>query len=85
MARLHIREQAPPDQLQFSHELVNKLNDHIRGFKAVVSELWYVEEYDVLALTLNRRRKYATHYAILPVLYVFDVSERKVEKAEESK
>lgn len=45
------------DQLQFFHELVNRLNDRIRGFEAVVSELWYVEEYDVLALALNGRMK----------------------------
>ncbi|KAI4343863.1 hypothetical protein L6164_011162 [Bauhinia variegata] len=43
------------DQLQFFHELVNRLNSQIRGYKAVVSELWYVEEYDVLALALNGR------------------------------
>ncbi|KAK2441667.1 hypothetical protein P8452_20404 [Trifolium repens] len=41
------------DELQFFHELVNRLNNQIRGFKAVVSELWYVEEHDVLALALN--------------------------------
>ncbi|CAJ2639394.1 unnamed protein product [Trifolium pratense] len=41
------------DELQFFHELVNRLNSQIRGFKAVVSELWYVEEHDVLALALN--------------------------------
>ncbi|XP_058788361.1 uncharacterized protein LOC131662563 [Vicia villosa] len=40
-------------ELDFFHELVNQLNRQIRGFKAVVSELWYVEEYDVLALALN--------------------------------
>ncbi|CAK8565416.1 unnamed protein product [Lathyrus sativus] len=40
-------------ELKFFHELVNQLNRQIRGFKAVVSELWYVEEYDVLALALN--------------------------------
>ncbi|KAK7281730.1 hypothetical protein RIF29_09972 [Crotalaria pallida] len=44
-----------PDHVQFFHELVNRLNSQIRGFKAVVSELWYVEEYDVLALALNGR------------------------------
>ncbi|WJX38074.1 hypothetical protein P8452_25770 [Trifolium repens] len=42
-----------PDELQFFHKLVNRLNNQIRGFKAVVSELWYVEEHDVLALALN--------------------------------
>ncbi|KAK9277877.1 hypothetical protein L1049_027434 [Liquidambar formosana] len=45
------------DQLQFIHELVSRLNTRIRGFEAVVSELWYVEEYDVLALALNGRMK----------------------------
>ncbi|XP_027190566.1 uncharacterized protein [Cicer arietinum] len=43
------------DELQFFHELVNRLNSQIRGFKVVVSELWYVEEYDLLALALNGR------------------------------
>ncbi|XP_027360485.1 uncharacterized protein LOC113868782 isoform X2 [Abrus precatorius] len=43
------------NDVQFFHELVNQLNRQIRGFKAVVSELWYVEEYDVLALALNGR------------------------------
>ncbi|XP_019429479.1 PREDICTED: uncharacterized protein LOC109337062 isoform X2 [Lupinus angustifolius] len=49
------------DDVQFYHELVDRLQNQIRGFKAVVSELWYVEEYDVLALALNGRmnvRKY---------------------------
>ncbi|KAL5077824.1 hypothetical protein RYX36_016808 [Vicia faba] len=44
-------------ELNFFHELVNQLNRQIRGFKAVVSELWYVEEYDVLALALNGKMK----------------------------
>ncbi|CAN4086361.1 unnamed protein product [Withania somnifera] len=44
-------------ELQFLHELVNRLNNKIRGTKATVSELWYVEEYDVLALALNGRIK----------------------------
>ncbi|CAJ1975272.1 unnamed protein product [Sphenostylis stenocarpa] len=43
------------DDVQFFHGLVNRLNSQIRGFEAVVSELWYVEEYDVLALALNGR------------------------------
>ncbi|KAK7310795.1 hypothetical protein RJT34_08530 [Clitoria ternatea] len=43
------------DNVQFFHELVDRLNSQFRGFKAVVSELWYVEEYDVLALALNGR------------------------------
>lgn len=43
------------DDVQFFHELVDRLNSQIRGYKAVVSELWYVEEYDVLALALNGR------------------------------
>ncbi|KAL5814102.1 hypothetical protein ACOSQ4_024743 [Xanthoceras sorbifolium] len=45
------------NQLQFFHELVARLNSQISGFQAVVSELWYVEEYDVLALALNGRMK----------------------------
>ncbi|KAK3220834.1 hypothetical protein Dsin_014804 [Dipteronia sinensis] len=43
------------NELQFFHELVARLNSEISGFEAVVSELWYVEEYDVLALALNGR------------------------------
>ncbi|KAE9608451.1 hypothetical protein Lalb_Chr08g0235801 [Lupinus albus] len=49
------------DDVQFFHELVDRLQNQIRGFKAMVSELWYVEEYDVLALALDGRmnvRKY---------------------------
>ncbi|KAL4274476.1 hypothetical protein HN51_057272 [Arachis hypogaea] len=49
------------DSVQFFHDLVNRLNRQIRGFKAEVSELWYVEEFDLLALALNGRmntRKY---------------------------
>ncbi|XP_038878981.1 uncharacterized protein LOC120071051 [Benincasa hispida] len=45
------------DELQLFHELVARLNKQIRGSEAVVSELWYVEEYDVLALALNGRMK----------------------------
>ncbi|XP_062116491.1 uncharacterized protein LOC133830517 isoform X1 [Humulus lupulus] len=41
------------DLVKFFHELVDQLNKKLRGFKATVSELWYVEEYDVLALALN--------------------------------
>lgn len=44
-------------ELQYLHELVNRLNDKIRGTKATVSELWYVEEYDILALALDGRMK----------------------------
>ncbi|KEH17183.1 hypothetical protein MTR_0036s0320 [Medicago truncatula] len=43
------------NELQFFHELVNQLNSQFQGFEAVVSELWYVEEYNVLALALNGR------------------------------
>ncbi|XP_058083831.1 uncharacterized protein LOC131231594 [Magnolia sinica] len=49
--------QRPFDQLQFFHELVAGINNRISGFKAVVSELWFVEELDVLALALNGRMK----------------------------
>ncbi|XVE54811.1 hypothetical protein DITRI_Ditri03aG0112500 [Diplodiscus trichospermus] len=45
------------NQLELFHKLVTQLNNKIRGFKATVSELWYVEEYDVLALALNGRMK----------------------------
>ncbi|KAJ9140446.1 hypothetical protein P3X46_031094 [Hevea brasiliensis] len=47
----------PPDELKIFHELVASLNNKIRGYKAVISELWYVEEYDVLALALDGRMK----------------------------
>jgi hypothetical protein len=43
------------DHLQLLHELVTRLNNQIRGFKAIVSELWYVEEFDLLALALGGR------------------------------
>uniref|UniRef100_A0A2N9J5M2 Uncharacterized protein n=1 Tax=Fagus sylvatica TaxID=28930 RepID=A0A2N9J5M2_FAGSY len=45
------------DEIQFFHDLVAQLNKKIRGFEAVVSELWYVEEYDLLALGLDGRTK----------------------------
>lgn len=45
------------DEIQLFHELVARLNNQVRGFEAVVSELWYVEELDVLALALNARMK----------------------------
>ncbi|KAF2311334.1 hypothetical protein GH714_021857 [Hevea brasiliensis] len=45
------------DELKIFHELVASLNNKIRGSKAVISELWYVEEYDVLALALDGRMK----------------------------
>ncbi|XP_040987125.1 uncharacterized protein LOC121235008 [Juglans microcarpa x Juglans regia] len=45
------------DEVQFFHKLVARLNDQIRGFEAEVSELWYVEEYDLLALALDGRMK----------------------------
>ncbi|XP_009612853.1 uncharacterized protein [Nicotiana tomentosiformis] len=44
-------------ELQFLHELVTRLNNKIHGTKATVSELWNVEEYDILALALNGRMK----------------------------
>ncbi|XP_043687294.1 uncharacterized protein LOC122638410 isoform X1 [Telopea speciosissima] len=43
------------DQLEFFHELVNRLNNKLHGFEAEVSELWFVEEFDVLALALDGR------------------------------
>ncbi|KAJ4801172.1 transmembrane protein [Rhynchospora pubera] len=47
----------PFDQLQFFHELVARANTKLRGFEATVTELWFVEEYDVLALALNGKMK----------------------------
>ncbi|XP_039046970.1 uncharacterized protein LOC120187286 [Hibiscus syriacus] len=43
--------------IELLRKLVSQLNNKIRGFKATVSELWYVEEYDVLALALNGNMK----------------------------
>ncbi|XP_075489480.1 uncharacterized protein LOC142528322 [Primulina tabacum] len=51
--------------LQIFHELVNRVNNQIRGMKATVSELWYVEEYDMLALAFNGKTKIAD--------FIFDV------------
>ncbi|XP_010538062.1 PREDICTED: uncharacterized protein LOC104812546 isoform X2 [Tarenaya hassleriana] len=45
------------EHMQLLRELVTRLNTQIRGFKAVVSELWNVEEHDVLALALGGRMK----------------------------
>ncbi|XP_051117094.1 uncharacterized protein LOC127241882 [Andrographis paniculata] len=44
-------------ELQIFHDLVSKLNSQIQGTKATVSELWYVEELDLLALALDGRMK----------------------------
>ncbi|KAF0897665.1 hypothetical protein E2562_000383 [Oryza meyeriana var. granulata] len=45
------------DRVKFFHDLVAQVNRKIRGFQATVSELWFVEEYDVLALALNGKMK----------------------------
>ncbi|CAL5003828.1 unnamed protein product [Urochloa decumbens] len=45
------------DHTKFFHGLVAQVNKKIHGFQATVSELWYVEEYDVLALALNGKMK----------------------------
>ncbi|KAM7266854.1 hypothetical protein ACFE04_009020 [Oxalis oulophora] len=45
------------DQLQFFHELVDQLNEKLHGYEATVHELWYVEEYDLLALAVDGRMK----------------------------
>ncbi|KAJ9568107.1 hypothetical protein OSB04_004073 [Centaurea solstitialis] len=50
-------EPSPASELQYFHELVAHLNNRIRGTKATISELWYVEEYDVLALALDGSTK----------------------------
>ncbi|PUZ50296.1 hypothetical protein GQ55_6G047700 [Panicum hallii var. hallii] len=52
-------EQSAPsfDHVKFFHGLVARVNEKIHGFQATVSELWYVEEYDVLALALNGKMK----------------------------
>ncbi|KAK9116759.1 hypothetical protein Sjap_015706 [Stephania japonica] len=63
-ARLLGQPKFPPEeinkhsnQLIFFYELVERLNKKIHGSKAIVSELWYVEEFDVLALALNGKIK----------------------------
>uniref|UniRef100_A0A0E0LRR8 Uncharacterized protein n=1 Tax=Oryza punctata TaxID=4537 RepID=A0A0E0LRR8_ORYPU len=45
------------DHVKFFHDLVAQVNSKIRGFQAAVKELWFVEEYDVLALALNGKMK----------------------------
>ncbi|CAN1155931.1 hypothetical protein LINPERPRIM_LOCUS11357 [Linum perenne] len=45
------------DAMQLFQDLVVKLNNKLRGTQAEVSELWYVEEHDVLALALDGRMK----------------------------
>uniref|UniRef100_A0A0E0ARD6 Uncharacterized protein n=1 Tax=Oryza glumipatula TaxID=40148 RepID=A0A0E0ARD6_9ORYZ len=45
------------DHVKFFHDLVAQVNSKIRGFQATVKELWFVEEYDVLALALNGKMK----------------------------
>ncbi|KAG8086870.1 hypothetical protein GUJ93_ZPchr0010g8079 [Zizania palustris] len=47
----------PFDRVKFFHDLVAQVNGKIRGLQVTVSELWYVEEYDVLALALNGKMK----------------------------
>ncbi|KAL6509556.1 hypothetical protein OROGR_022866 [Orobanche gracilis] len=54
--KLTEEENKLPD-LQIFHDLVKRLNNRVRGLKATVSELWYVEEYDLLALALNGKMK----------------------------
>ncbi|KAL0364696.1 UNVERIFIED_CONTAM: hypothetical protein Sangu_0567200 [Sesamum angustifolium] len=50
-------EESKISEQQIFHDLVNRLNNQIRGLKATVSELWYVEEYDLLALAVNGNMK----------------------------
>lgn len=45
------------DNNELLQKLVAHLNNQISGFQAIVSELWYVEELDVLALALDGRMK----------------------------
>ncbi|GMP33487.1 hypothetical protein CsSME_00006786 [Camellia sinensis var. sinensis] len=44
-------------EIQIFHDLVTQLNNQIQGFEATVTELWYVEEFDVLALALDGKIK----------------------------
>ncbi|XP_058195234.1 uncharacterized protein LOC131311700 [Rhododendron vialii] len=48
---------AEADETRFFHDLVTRLNNKLNGFQAMVSELWYVEEFDVLALALDGKMK----------------------------
>ncbi|CAH9095825.1 unnamed protein product [Cuscuta epithymum] len=43
--------------LEFFKILVSKLNSEIRGLKATMSELWYVEEHHLLALAIDGSMK----------------------------
>lgn len=43
--------------LSFFHGIVSQVNGELQGFEAIVSEIWFVEEFDVLALALNGRIK----------------------------
>lgn len=52
-----MEELSETSKIQFFHELVTRLNDRVHKIQATISELWYVEEYDVLALALNGRMK----------------------------
>jgi len=62
-ARLLGRPNTPPAEadetlgLRFFHDLVARLNNKLSGFQAMVTELWYVEEFDVLALALDGKMK----------------------------
>ncbi|KAL0357469.1 UNVERIFIED_CONTAM: hypothetical protein Scaly_1432600 [Sesamum calycinum] len=60
------QEESKISEQQIFHDLVNRLNNQIRGLKSMyskheisstVSELWYVEEYDLLALAVNGNMK----------------------------
>ncbi|KAL4566528.1 hypothetical protein LXL04_030644 [Taraxacum kok-saghyz] len=44
-------------ELKYFHELVGRLNKAIRGTEVTIFEMWYVEEYDVLALALDGKMK----------------------------
>lgn len=45
------------DMLAFFQKLVSQVNEELQGFEATVSEIWFVQEFDVLALALNGRIK----------------------------
>ncbi|KAK9080458.1 hypothetical protein SSX86_000216 [Deinandra increscens subsp. villosa] len=55
--KISSRETNVDSEVQHFHELVARLNNRIRGTKATIYELWYVEEYDVLALALDGKMK----------------------------
>ncbi|KMZ57458.1 hypothetical protein ZOSMA_85G00200 [Zostera marina] len=51
---IQLKEQ---DEVNYLQDLVSHVNNKLRGFQATINELWYVEEFDVLALALDGKMK----------------------------